>query len=153
MTFIKAQAYAYAFSELVIIMENVFKFLKENPLQYCATVGLDGRPKVRPFQMMYHSGGDLFYCTGAKKDVYAELVNNPFIEISVSTMERWLRIRGYVVWVEDIAAKVKVIEASPLVKSIYKTADNPDLKVFYIADAQAVIADFSGKPPEIYRLN
>ena len=134
-------------------MDKVFAFLKENPLQYCATVGLDGKPKVRPFQMMYHEGGNLYYCTGAKKDVYAELNNNPYIEISVSTMERWLRIRGRVVWVDDIKAKEKVISTSPLVNSIYKTAENPVLKVFYIADAEAIIADFSGKPPETYKLN
>ncbi len=134
-------------------MNKVFKFLKENPLQYCATVGLDDKPKVRPFQMMYHESGNLYYCTGTKKDVYAELNNNPYIEISVSTMERWLRIRGRVVWVDDIKAKEKVIATSPLVKSIYKTAENPVLKVFYIADAEAVIADFSGKPPETYKLN
>ncbi len=134
-------------------MNKVFEFLKENPLQYCATVGLDGKPKVRPFQMMYHEGGNLYYCTGAKKDVYAELNKNPFLEISVSTMERWLRIRGRVVWVDDIKAKEKIIAISPLVKSIYKTADNPVLKVFYIADAEAVIADFSGNPPEVYKLN
>lgn len=134
-------------------MEKVFEFLKENPLQYCATVGLDGKPKVRPFQMMFREGGDLYYCTGAKKDVYAELNRTPYIEISVSTMERWLRIRGRVVWVDDIKAKEKIIAISPLVKSIYKTADNPVLKVFYIAEAEAVIADFSGNPPEVYRLN
>ena len=134
-------------------MNKVFEFLKENPLQYCATVGLDGKPKVRPFQMMYYEDGNLYYCTGAKKDVYAELNDNPYIEISVSTMERWLRIRGRVVWVDDMKAKEKVIATSSLVKSIYKTADNPVLKVFYIADAEAVIADFSGKPPEVYKLN
>ena len=134
-------------------MDKVFEFLKQNPLQYCATVGLDGKPKVRPFQMMYHEGGNLYYCTGAKKDVYAELNKNPYIEISVSTMERWLRIRGRVAWVDDIKAKEKIIEISPLVKSIYKSADNPVLKVFYIADAEAVIADFSGNPPEVYKLN
>ena len=74
-------------------MERVFEFLRENPLQYCATIGLDGKPKVRPFQMMYNEGGKIFYCTGAKKDVYAELQKNPYLEISVSTMEKWLRIR------------------------------------------------------------
>ena len=69
-------------------MDKVFAFLKENPLQYCATVGLDGKPKVRPFQMMYREGGNLFFCMGAGKAVYAELINNPNLEISVSTMSR-----------------------------------------------------------------
>ncbi len=134
-------------------MNRVLNFLKENPLQYCATVGLDGKPKVRPFQMMYHESGNLYYCTGAKKDVYAELQNNPYIEISVSTMGKWLRVRGRVEWVNDITAKERVIAESSLVKSIYKTADNPVLKVFYIADAEAVIADFSDNPPIIVKLN
>lgn len=134
-------------------MDKVFAFLKENPLQYCATVGLDGKPKVRPFQMMYREGGNLFFCTGAGKAVYAELINNPNLEISVSTMSRWLRIRGRAVWTESRTAKEKVIAANPLVKSIYKSPDNPALKVFHIADAEAVIADFSGNPPETFRLN
>lgn len=134
-------------------MDKVFAFLKENPLQYCATVGLDGKPNVRPFQMMYHEGGNLYYCTGAKKDVYAELQNNPYLEISVSTMEKWLRIRGRVEWVNYISAKERVLKESQLVKSIYKTADNPVLKVFYIANAEAVIADFSGQPPVVVKLN
>ena len=134
-------------------MNRVLNFLKENPLQYCATVGLDGKPKVRPFQMMYHESGNLYYCTGAKKDVYAELQNNPYIEISVSTMGKWLRVRGRVEWVNDITAKERFIAESSLVKSIYKTADNPVLKVFYIADAEAVIADFSDNPPIIVKLN
>lgn len=134
-------------------MNKVFAFLEEDPLQYCATVGLDGKPKVRPFQMMYREGGNLFFCTGAGKTVYAELINNPNLEISVSTMNRWLRIRGRAVWTEGRTAKEKVIAANSLVKSIYKSSYNPALKVFYIADAEAVIADFSGNPPETFRLN
>lgn len=133
-------------------MECVFEFLKENPLQYCATIGLDGKPKVRPFQMMYNEGGKIFYCTGVKKDVYTELQKNPYLEISVSTMEKWLRIRGRVEWVDDVKAKEKVLAESPLVKSIYKTVDNPILKVFYIAEAEAIIADFSGRPPITVKL-
>lgn len=90
---------------------------------------------------------------GCKKDVYAELQSNPYLEISVSTMEKWLRIRGRIEWVNYISAKERVLKESPLVKSIYKTADNPVLKVFYIANAEAVIADFSGQPPVVVKLN
>ena len=126
-------------------MERVIRFLKENPLQYCATVGLDGKPKVRPFQMMYCEGGRLYFCTGAQKDVYAELMKNPYAEICVSTTERWVRVRGRAVWTEERAVKEKVLAVSPLVRSIYREADNPDLKVFYLADAEATLADFNGR--------
>ena len=40
--------------------------------------------------------------------------------------------------------------ANPIVKSQYQTADNPIFEVFYLADAEAVIADFSGNPPRTY---
>lgn len=36
---------------------------------------------------------------------------------------------------------------NPIVKGQYQTADNPIFVVFYLMDAHAVIADFSGNPP------
>lgn len=125
-------------------MQRVFEFLEENPLQYLATVGTDGKPKVRPFLLLFREGGNLYFSTGAKKDVYAELLANPYLEISVSTMKRWLRIRGRAEWVEERALKERALDASPLVKSIYKSGDNPLLKVFYVAEAEAVLDDFNG---------
>lgn len=41
-------------------MNEVVKFLTENPVQYFATIGLDGKPKVRPFQFMLEYGGKLY---------------------------------------------------------------------------------------------
>ena len=133
------------------IMKRVIQFLKENPLQYCATVGLDGKPKVRPSQLLFHEGGTLYYCTGAKKEDYAELCQNPCPEICTSTMNRWLRIRGRAVWTEELLVKQRALAVNPLVRSICRTADNPELKVFFIADAEAVLADFTAS--ERIRLN
>ncbi|MDY5911831.1 MAG: hypothetical protein SPJ62_07475 [Inconstantimicrobium porci] len=36
-------------------MNDVVKFLKENPVQYLATVGLDGKAKNRPFMFLFES--------------------------------------------------------------------------------------------------
>ena len=41
---------------------------------------------------------------------------------------------------------------NPIVKGQYQTADNPIFEVFYLADAHAVITDFSGNPPQGYDL-
>lgn len=133
--------------------EEVFEFLTANPLQYCATIGLDGKPKVRPFQMMYHKGGDIYYCTGAKKAVYAELQNVPYLELSASTADKWLRISGKAEWVDGRQARQSAINSIPIVKSIYHNADNAELKVFYVAEAVATITDFSGAPPKVFKLN
>ena len=40
---------------------------------------------------------------------------------------------------------------NPIVKGQYNTADNPIFEVFYLAEAEATIADFSGNPPKTYK--
>ena len=42
---------------------------------------------------------------------------------------------------------------NPIVKGQYDKADNPIFEVFYLDDAKAVIADFSGNPPNIHFKN
>ena len=38
------------------------------------------------------------------------------------------------------------------IRDRYNTADNPIFEVFYLENAHAVIADFSGNPPKEYVL-
>lgn len=134
-------------------MNEVVKFLKENPVQYFATVGLDGKPRVRPFQFMLEKDGKLYFCTNNQKDVFAQLQKNPYVEITTSSPKfAWVRLNGKVVSSNDMEIKKEIIEASGLVKSLYKTAENPIFEIFYLEDAKAVIADFSGNPPVEYIL-
>ncbi|AZV57355.1 pyridoxamine 5'-phosphate oxidase family protein [Clostridium sp. AWRP] len=134
-------------------MNEVVKFLKENPVQYFATVGLDGKPKVRPFQFMLEKEGKLYFCTNNKKDVFAQLQKCPYIEISTSSPKfAWIRLNGKVVFSNDMETKKAIIENSSLVKSLYKSAENPIFEIFYLKDAKAVIANFSGNPPKEYTL-
>jgi uncharacterized pyridoxamine 5'-phosphate oxidase family protein len=134
-------------------MNEVGKFLSENPVQYFATVGLDGKPKVRPFQFMIEKDGKLYFCTSNQKDVYAQLQENPYVEVTTSSPTfAWIRLNGKVIFSNDIETKRAVLESSELVKSIYQTAENPIFEIFYLEDAKAVIADFSGNPPAEYTL-
>ena len=134
-------------------MNEVIKFLKENPVQYFATVGKYNKAKVRPFQFMIEDGGKLWFCTNSEKDVYAEIQANPYVEVCVSTPKfEWMRLNGKAVFKNDMDIKEKIIEASPLVKSLYQSATNPIFEVFYLDEAKATIADFSGNPPTEYSL-
>lgn len=134
-------------------MNEVVKFLKENPVQYFATVGKDNKAKVRPFQFILEDGGKLWFCTNNQKDVYEEMQANPYIQVCVSTPKfEWIRLSGKAVFKNDMDIKEKVIEASPLVKNLYESASNPIFEVFYLDEAKAVIADFSGNPPKEYSL-
>lgn len=134
-------------------MNDAVKFINENPVQFFATEGLDGKPKVRPFQFMIEDGGKLYFCTSSQKDVYAQMQKQPWVEICASSPKfAWIRLSGKAVFSDDKEIKNKIIEHSPLVKSIYKTADNPIFEIFYLDEAHAVIADFSGNKPKEYTL-
>ena len=58
-------------------MNEVVKFLQENPVQYLATVGRDGRAKCRPFMFAGELEGKLWFCTNNTKDVYKDMQANP----------------------------------------------------------------------------
>jgi len=134
-------------------MSDVVDFLKKSGLQYFSTVGVDGRPKVRPFQFMIEEGDKLYFCTSNQKKVYKEMEKKPYVELCASGAgSSWLRLSGKAIFVEDLGVKARIQDASPLVKSIYKTPDNPIFEAFYLEGAEATIADFSGNPPKTYRL-
>lgn len=106
-------------------MSEVAKFLEANPVQCLATVGRGGKAKCRPFMFSFEKDGKLWFNTGNQKDVYKDMQENPNVEICISS-------------------------PSSIVKGNYQTPDNPTFAVFYLADAKAVIADFSGNPPREY---
>jgi len=131
-------------------MNDVVKFLKENPVQYLATVGRDGKAKCRPFMFILEQDNKLWFCTNNTKEVYKDMQANPNIQISVaSNSYAWIRLDGKAVFVNDHAVKESCLQV-PIVKSQYHTADNPIFVVFYLENAHAVITDFSGKPPKEY---
>lgn len=134
-------------------MSDVVEFLKKSGIQYLSTVGLDGKPKVRPFQFMIEEEGKLYFCTSNQKKVYKEIQQQPFVEICASgALSSWLRLSGKAVFVEDLGVKTRIQESSSMVKAKYKTPDNPTFEAFYLEGAEATIADFSGNPPKTYRL-
>ncbi len=131
----------------VFIMNKVITFLQENPVQYLATIGRDGKAKCRPFMFAGELDGKLWFCTNNQKDVYKDMQEYPEIEISVSSPSyAWIRLHGKAVFENNMEAKEMCIK-NPIVKSQYQTADNPIFEVFYLENPHGVIADFSGNPP------
>ena len=132
-------------------MNEAIAFLRENPVQYLATVGRDGRAKCRPFMFAGELDGKLWFCTNNQKDVYRDLVETPYVEVSVaSPAYAWIRLSGKAVFEDSREAK-EMCMGNPIVKSQYQTADNPIFVVFYLEEARAVLADFSGNPPREYQ--
>ena len=133
-------------------MKEVVEFLQANPVQYLATVGRDGKAKCRPFMFILEKDGKLWFCTNNQKDVYKDMQENPEIEVSVSDPTfAWIRLNGRAVFEANMEIK-EACMMNPIVKGQYNDPSNPIFEVFYLADAKAVIADFSGKPPREYSL-
>lgn len=131
-------------------MKRVVEFLKENPVQYLATVGRDGKAKCRPFMFAGEKDGRLWFCTNNQKEVYQDMQNNPEIELSVSSPSyAWIRLHGTAVFENNMEVK-EMCMANPIVKGQYGDASNPVFEVFYLNEAHGVIADFSGNPPYVF---
>lgn len=128
-------------------MSKAVEFLNENPVQYLATVGRDGKAKCRPFMFAGEVDGKLWFCTNNTKDVYKDMQENPEIEISVSSPSyAWIRLHGTAVFENNMAVK-EVCMQNPIVKGQYQNADNPIFEVFYLDNAHGVIETF----PETHR--
>ena len=112
-------------------MKEVAAFLQENPVQYLATVGRDGKAKCRPFMFAGEMDGKLWFCTNNTKDVYKDMQANPYVELSVSSPSyAWIRLSGKAVFEDNMAAKEMCMQ-NPIVKGQYGDASNPIFEVFY----------------------
>lgn len=133
-------------------MKEVVTFLKENPVQYLATVGRDGKAKCRPFMFCLEQDSRLWFCTNNQKEVYADMKATPYVEVCISNSNyAWLRLSGKAVFENNMEVKEACMQ-NPIVKGQYETAENPIFEVFYLEDAHAVIADMSGNPPKEFSL-
>lgn len=127
--------------EQKVTLRDVADYLDNIGIQFLATIGLDGKPKVRPMQYMVLDDDKLWFCTNSKKDVYAELQANPNLEICGCKLENdemqtpWIRFSAKAVFEERQDIRDAIIEKSAIVKTLYKDMrDNPIFKVFYLTD-------------------
>lgn len=127
--------------EQKVTLRDVADYLDNIGIQFLATIGLDGKPKVRPMQYMVLDDDKLWFCTNSKKDVYAELQANPCLELCGCKLENdemqtpWIRFSAKAVFEERQDIRDAIIEKSAIVKTLYKDMrDNPIFKVFYLTD-------------------
>ena len=100
-------------------MQEVIEFLKKNPILYLSTLGLDGKPKVRPFQFMFEQDGKFYFCTSNDKNVCKEMQKQSYVEFcTCGENYSWIRLSGKVTFTNDMAVKEKIFEISPIVKSV-----------------------------------
>ena len=116
---------------------EAFKFLS-GKVFYVATLE-NNKPKLRPFKSICDFEDKLYFEVGNFKNVYKQLVANPYVSISAcSENYDWIRIEGEAVFDNRIVVKQKLLEDNPnLIKhGIYTCANDKTLEVFFIDKAE-----------------
>lgn len=114
-------------------MLDYVNFFEENPNGILATV--DGsKVKTRAFQFLFAKEDKVYFFTNSEKSVCKQLVNNP--EVSFCSHAKGyspvVSVNGKAVFLDDLKLKEEYLDKNPNIKSIYKSADNPQLRLFYI---------------------
>ncbi len=131
-------------------MNKAAQFLTDSQTFYLATVEGD-QPRVRPFGAVMEWEGKTYICTNNKKNVFAQILKNPKVEISAMDRNgRWIRITGTVTRDERKEAREAMLATVPSLKKMYK-ADDGIYEVLYFTNATATIYSF-GSEPEVIKL-
>ena len=128
-------------------MEEVFKFLKDCGTFYLATIDGD-QPRVRPFGVVNIFENKLYIQTGKIKNVSKQMQINPKIELCGMKDGKWIRVTGEVIRDDRREAKVSMLEANPVLKSMY-SADDDNTEVLYFNGGTATISSFTEEPKVI----
>ena len=113
------------------------------------------RTQVMSFQFV--EGNKVFFCTGSEKPLYAQLRAFPNVSYCIfpEDFEPVLSLNGQVVFTDDSELLDRVFAgtnyASEFIRRHYGTADNPNLRLFYIDVIEIETYEYSG--PRIYRTN
>jgi uncharacterized pyridoxamine 5'-phosphate oxidase family protein len=124
-------------------MQEVLAFLQDNAVFYLATVD-NGRPRVRPFGFVMGYEGKLYFSTNNQKQVYRQLSENPYFEISTAAKNgEWLRLRGKAVFDTNRRTKQAALAAMPMLGKMY-SVDDSVFELFYVDEAEAAFYDLQG---------
>ncbi len=135
-----------------LTINDIASYLDKVGLQYLATIGLDGKPKVRPVQYMVLHDEKLWFCTNSEKAMYAELQQNPFVELCASQLQKdeittaWIRFSAEVVFPNEnegiLKIKKAIMKKSRIVRELYNDDPNNSIfKVFYLKNIQGSLSN------------
>ena len=126
-------------------MKEILDFIWKNRDLALATVGEDGKPKVRVFQVMGIEDGRLLFATGPHKRVYAELQGNPAVEILAFRGDVSVRISGCARFVDDADTQERIYRGNEILQRLYSRAQ--DLAYFSVEIENLDYYDLATNPP------
>lgn len=126
-------------------MNETFEFLKKKTqVNFVSTIN-DGKPSCRPFGDPVLFDGKIYALTNAQKNVAKQIKENNNVCIVAYDGTDWIRINcKFIDDSDNVEAKKAILDEFAWAKEEGYTLDNPDFKIFYIADATSKIYDIDG---------
>lgn len=135
------------------MLQKTLQFLLDSKTFYVATLD-EGKPRVRPFGLVFELDGKLYFGTANSKPIFRQLQACPFVEISATSPQmEWVRLSGKVVFDGNQAAKKKAFDVMPSLLDMYPGgADDSTFEVFYLDEAKITFHSFAsfGTEPETH---
>lgn len=128
-------------------MEQAYGFLKQHKDLAFATVGGDGKPKIRVFQTMKidEKENTLYFATAPGKEVFKQLQNNPSVELLAMSGNISLRIAGDASFDVSDSIGQEIYSANPVLQRLYE--DYRKLVYFKVPVRSLDYFDLSTNPP------
>lgn len=117
-------------------ISDISEFLKEAGTFFLATEDGD-QPKTRPVSFQMLVNGKLYFGVGKHKDVYAQITQNPKVEICAYKGSDIVRYYGKAVVDDDPELFKTAVGVLPLLGQIYNDESGLKLAIFSIEDAKA----------------
>jgi uncharacterized pyridoxamine 5'-phosphate oxidase family protein len=118
------------------------------PLQYGATLGLDGNAQVRPIEFKFEQDGVLYFDTVIFYTSYQELLAHPYLQLCICDQETmtYVRLSGKVNFTDDADVIARCFDNSPVLTSQF--GDKRELVIgYYLTEVTAEFASFSPELP------
>ena len=128
-------------------MNKITEFLNECGTFYLATTE-GSQPRVRPFGAVMEYEGRLYICTNNTKKVYAQMLENPRVELSGTIGNRWVRVEGRITPDHRLEAREAMLKACPSLRNMYQV-DDGIFEVLYVEEGKGTIYTFGAGPEEI----
>ena len=100
---------------------------------------------VRPFGTAEIFENHLYIQTGKNKDVYKQIMKNPFVSICAFKDGRWIRISGKLIPDDRIEAKKDMLDKNPDLRRMYNELDDKTIVLFF-ESGKAIISSFTESP-------
>lgn len=129
-------------------MINFEEILNQKVNGILATIN-EGKPQTRIFQSLWAENNKVYFCTGAQKDVYKQLVSNPNASFCVENkFSPVLSVNGEVSFSDELEYKKRAFEILPMLENVYQTPTNENFKVFYIDIKEVKTFGYAEGPKE-----